>query len=232
MKKAVIYPAIVTESVTHATKFLQEAGLCIVDAPFRDVTHYLFPVPSPPDLSVPHGITAIGGNLPEAVFPHALDLLQDADYLAENAAITAHCAITLAAQQLRVTFRSLPVLVIGWGRIGKCLASQLKSAGASVRVAARRESDRAMLRALGFAAVSLAELPEAAENVRVLFNTVPASLPRLGGSALKIDLASAKGLEGGDILHARGLPGKIAPEAAGKLMAQTILRLLEGDEDT
>ena len=41
------------------------------------------------------------------------------------------------------------VLVIGWGRIGKCLAALLKGLEADVTVVARKETDRAILHALG-----------------------------------------------------------------------------------
>jgi hypothetical protein len=47
---------------------------------------------------------------------------------------------------------------------------------------------------------------------------------------LKIDLASQIGIEGDDVLWARGLPGKDAPESAGWLIARTIERLLAGKE--
>lgn len=47
---------------------------------------------------------------------------------------------------------------------------------------------------------------------------------------MKIDLASKPGIGGTDVLWARGLPGKFAPESAGKLIAQTILRLLKEEE--
>lgn len=47
--------------------------------------------------------------------------------------------------------------------------------------------------------------------------------------ALKIELASLSGIEGDDVVKANGLPGIMAPESAGKLMADTILRLIEED---
>jgi hypothetical protein len=47
------------------------------------------------------------------------------------------------------------------------------------------------------------------------------------GKALKIDLASQPGIGGNDVIWARGLPGKNAPESSGKLIAQTVLRKLE-----
>jgi len=119
--------------------------------------------------------------------------------------------------------------VIGWGRIGKCLAQLLKSIGAQVTVAARKESDRVMLKALGYGALDTCELDTT--PYRLIFNTVPQMIcPDCPGKGLKIDLASKLGLGGEDVLWARGLPGKDAPESSGHLIAQTVLRFIGGKE--
>jgi dipicolinate synthase subunit A len=160
-----------------------------------------------------------------------IDLLQDARYLAENAAITADCAIRLAGQGLKTVFRGLPVLVIGWGRIGKCLAAQLKCTGADVTVAARKEADRGMLASLGYHAIPTEALELYLPRYRILFNTVPCEVidetqaQRCRRDCLKIDLASVCGIAGDGVLWARGLPGKMAPEAAGRLIGSAALRL-------
>lgn len=230
MKKTVIYPALSSQAVDIAAHFLASQGIAVTNTP-GDATHYLYPVPTPRDIVPPAGITVIGGNLDHLGDVPKLDLLQDMGYLAKNAAITAHCAIRLAADHLPDIFQELPALVIGWGRIGKCLAAQLKAAGCRVQVAARRESDRAMLEALGYQAISMARLPQAAEKCRLLFNTAPAPVLQTGHfSCVKIDLASVRGLDGSDVIWARGLPGKMAPEAAGRLVGETVARQLKEEE--
>ena len=124
-----------------------------------------------------------------------------------------------------------PALIIGWGRIGKCLAKLLSGLGCPVTIAARNPSDRAMARALGWAAVDISGIPPLLSGIGVIFNTVPA--PILGKDTLdthekcvKIDLASIPGLEGQDVIRARGLPGLYAPESSGGLIAETIARYL------
>ena len=42
---------------------------------------------------------------------------------------------------------------------------------------------------------------------------------------LKIDLASLPGMDGSDVIVARGLPNLEAPESSGHLIAKTVLRL-------
>jgi dipicolinate synthase subunit A len=77
---------------------------------------------------------------------------------------------------------------------------------------------------------------QAIDAYRVIFNTVPSPVITEDESAqcrsdcLKIDLASEVGIAGDDVLWARGLPGKDAPESSGKLIAKTILRLCCGKE--
>ena len=160
-----------------------------------------------------------------------IDLLKDARYLAENAAITADCAIRLAGQGLKTVFRDLPILVIGWGRIGKCLAAQLRGLGADVTVAARKDADRAMLAALGYQAIPIEGLETCLPRYRIVFNTVPSEVisqqqvRHCRRDCMRIDLASVRGIAGEDVLWARGLPGTMAPEAAGRLIGSTALRL-------
>ena len=90
-----------------------------------------------------------------------------------------------------------------------------------------------MAHALGYHAVDTAELGENLNNFRVIFNTVPAPIlsreqtDHCKPDCLKIDLASIRGMEGNRIIWARGLPGKDTPESSGKLIAKTIIRLLE-----
>lgn len=230
---------------------LSRAGLKLIDYPSPEITHLLLPVPSfAPDGSIkgggdlhtllkmlPENMTVIGGNLdrPELAGYKTHDLLQDARYLADNAAITAHCALKLAMNQLPAVLAGCETLVIGWGRIGKCLAALLKSLGASVTVAARKEADRAMLHALGYAAEAPNLLHRSLHRYQVIFNTVPAPvlsaqrMERCRNGCLKIDLASSLGLEGADVIWARGLPGKDAPESSGALIGKTVIRLLEGE---
>lgn len=171
-------------------------------------------------LQLSKDVTIVGGNLCVPEY-QVVDLLQDPLYLAENADITAHGAVKLALELLPVTLKELPVLVIGWGRIGKCLARLLRQMDALVTVAARKETDRAMLTALGYRAVDLPDSPP----YRLIFNTVPAPIPtRFPEDCLKIELASVPGLAGDNIINGRALPNRCAPESSGQLIARSVLR--------
>lgn len=244
----IFYTAGHTDALNYAAAHLQQKGFAFAAQPDKTVTHLLLPVPTfDPDGKVKGGVslapileslsrnvTIIGGNLGNFVPPgyKTVDLLQDPLYLSENADITAYCAVKLAMAKLPVTLRGCHVLVVGWGRIGKCLASLLKNMGAYVAVAARKEEDRAMLSALGYETENTRELGYSLIRYRVIFNTAPTMvLPKTAmqycaPDCLKIDLASAAGMVAPDVIWARGLPNKDAPESSGKLIARSVLRLL------
>ena len=235
MENALFYTAGHSDALHHTIRYLQCVGYQFSSVPTQDVTHLLLPVPSlMPDgtirgggnlnqllSSLPANVHIIGGNLPE--LHKYTDLLKIPAYEAENAYITAHCAIQLILNQLPRTLRGCKILVIGWGRIGKCLASLLKNLEASVTVAARKESDRAMINALGYNAKDTFYLTDS--DYQAILNTVPHPLLKSENSeCLKIDLASSPGILGEDVIIARGLPGKMAPESSGELIAHTILQ--------
>ena len=242
MNDLTFYCAGSSRALYYAAAFLMEEGAIFLPCPDHTVTHLLLPIPSfeadgsikgGGDLTeilarLPKTVTVIGGNLkrPELAEYETLDLLEDPWYLARNASITAHCALELALAKLPITLEKCPVLIVGWGRIGKCLAKLLHGLGACVTVAARKESRRVMIDALGYRSCSMEDIR--AEQYRLIINTVPAMvLPAAPGTALKMDLASVPGIGGKDVMQARGLPGKLAPESSGTLIAQTITQWIK-----
>lgn len=224
-------------SLDHCVDLLTAQGYPFTSCFADPVTHLLLPVPSVDERFYIRGdgplqevlgklsptATVIGGNLPREPLGGrpCIDLLQDEEYVCQNAHITAHCAMALAAERLDTTFRDCACLIIGWGRIGKCLTDVMKRLDADVTVAARNPRDRAILAALGYKTVAVTDIDPTA--YALIFNTAPELiLPDCKGSALKIDLASKPGITGKDVIWARGLPGKMAPAAAGKLMARRV----------
>ena len=243
MKTAIFYAA----GNVSACRFLSQE-FRISPTPEPDVTHLLLPVPSfEADgrirgggllehilADLPENLTVIGGNLNHPLLKgyRCIDLLRNGEYVARNAAITAECAIRVAANALPVVWEGCPVLIIGWGRIGKCLAAKLQAMGAFVTVTSRRAEDRCILKAMGYGTADPLHLSRL-EHYRVIFNTAPAVvLENAPKNVLKIDLASTPGILGSDVIRAGGLPGKMVPESSGKLITETIIRLFGEKEVT
>ena len=236
-----IYLSGYTPALAFAAKELTARGFPPTADP-KAATHLLLPVPAfDTDGTIkgggrletlleqlPENIKIMGGNLdrPEFSEYRTFDLLKDPYYCGENAHITACCAIKLTMNKLPVILTGQKALVIGWGRIGKCLAVLLKQLGVDVTVAARKETDRAMITALGYTAINTKHIDPL--PYRIIYNTAPAMvLPQCSGNALKIDLASQLGIGGLEVVWARGLPGRDAPESSGLLIARTVLRHIQ-----
>lgn len=244
MQETVFYLPIATPVMRRVRQKLLDRGVHICDTPENHVTHLLLGVPSLEEdgsikngdplstvlKTLPENITVVGGNLEHPLLEghKKIDLLQDESYLWENAAITADCAISLARQRMHRQWKETPVLITGFGRIGFHLASMLRSLGAEVTVAARKDSVLAQAASMGLNAVYLNRID--AGPYDVIFNTVPSMvLPeeRCKGCSpdcIKMDLASRPGIGGSGVVWARGLPGKYAPESAGELIVKNILQ--------
>ena len=104
--------------------------------------------------------------------------------------------------------------------------------GADVTIAARSTAHRAMVHALGYHAEAIDGLEPS--HYRLIYNTIPhpvlnwEQMSLCREDCVKIELASKDGMEGEDIITARGLPGIHMPESSGKLIAETFLRLCYG----
>ena len=250
MEEKLILVAGSTPGTQIAADYLKYLGLTVTNSPCSAVRYLLLDTPAfGPEgrlrgggsvetllQELPRDILVCGGNLNHPALDgyEAVDFLKDESYLCENAYITAECALDVALPYLKRTVRHCPVLILGWGRIGKCLAQLMKSMCADVTVAARNPNDRAMIHALGYGALDFEELPYCLNHFTLLYNTVPQpflSAERLLScreDCIKIELASKNGMESDDVIIARGLPGIHMPESSGKLIADTFIRLCYG----
>ncbi len=226
MNAHTIYIPTPTKALTFAAQKLIQRGFLLVPS-VSDAESILLPIPTPTntDLSMFQGHTVIGGNLPNES-KNMIDFLQDEQYLASNAEITAESALSLILSQLTDSFGDSPVLILGWGRIGKCLAAKLRLLDIPVSIYARKAKDQAMILALGYSLYNKKALP----TYRSIVNTATApiltenDISYVNPSCYLLELASQKYLPGDAVVHGRGLPGKYKPEASGNLIAETVAR--------
>jgi dipicolinate synthase subunit A len=163
-----------------------------------------------------------------------------------NAVPTAEGALKIAMEATGRTLCGLRTCLLGYGRIGKILAKDLAALGASVDVFARRGEARALAEAFGFSAYDFGALEEKICSYECIFNTVPQNvlpprtLARIGESVPVIELASPPGGVDAEeaekacvrIVPAGGLPGKIMPKTAGKIIYETISEMIREEENT
>lgn len=168
-----------------------------------------------------------------------VEVAKDDELAVLNSIPTAEGAIAIAMNETPVTLHGNKAMVIGFGRCGISLARMLGGVGAKVTVAARKAPDRARAAEMGFADCAIDELSEYVPSMAFIFNTVPA--PVLTGPVLAnarqcfviVDIASGGGTDfpaaadyGLKAILAPGLPGKVAPETAGKILAKVYPRFL------
>ncbi len=176
-----------------------------------------------------------------------IDYFESESMQIKNAVPTAEGAIAIAMQHLNKTIRDCRAAVIGYGRIGQMLAHLLSEIGSNVTVAARNYRQLAQASSFGNeiirldADAPLGGLKRICKGYDVIFNTVPARLfdsdvlSEIAHGTLIIDLASVPG--GVDFLAAKekgleavwalSLPGKYAPESAGRIIGETLLEYFE-----
>ena len=234
MKRPTMYIPHPTAALDAAANRLKGRGVLLTDCA-QEAEFLLYPAPT--KLEMMHDCTmdqtVIGGNLDFLNENVArLDLLKDPYYLAANAAITAEAALGIVLKELRCAIDRANILILGWGRIGKCLTHQLHHLNARVTVYARKDADRAMLRALGYRYASGEDLRRGLGRYHCIINTIPAPVlteaePTRPG-CLKLELASGIWLPGEDVLLGHGLPSKCKSAAAGALIADTIIYHMGG----
>lgn len=232
MEEKSIFIAGQSEALIHAAVELNRRGVPFTSDP-EEAQIILYDIPTPPFLrdDISKQSFVIGGNLDFLSDEYQiLDLLKDPWYLAHNALLTAQAAAGILLPKLECSFPDAPTLILGWGRIGKCLDQLLRQVGIPVSVYARKPENQAMLSALGYTAVTRDAIASELPKFKCIINTAPARILTdeeehlIRKDCIQIDLATIRGLTGDKVLHARGLPGKFKAEASGKLIAQTILR--------
>ena len=201
---------------------------------------------------LPEGSVLMGGLIPKEIISEAktkginlFDYYYREEFSVRNAALTAEAAAAKLLEMLSESISTVPVLILGHGRIGRLLSAILKALDAKVTVAARRFSELAWIRSEGMTPLEFRLLDEEIGKFKVVFNTVPApvltkeKLVLMDRNAIIIDLASepcgtdfsaAKEL-GITAEKALGLPGKFAPKTAGEIIKDTVLNILAEMEE-
>ncbi|RIV29344.1 dipicolinate synthase subunit DpsA [Alicyclobacillaceae bacterium I2511] len=167
--------------------------------------------------------------------------LMDLDEVAIlNSIPTAEGAVAMAMEHTDITIHGAKTAVLGFGRSGMTLARLLAHMGAEVSVAARQPADIARIVAMGLRPLDIQQLENSMGSMELIFNTIPHLilttdvLSRVDRHCVIIDIASKPGGTDFRFAERRGikavlapsLPGLVAPKTAGKIIATTVIRLL------
>lgn len=172
-----------------------------------------------------------------------VELFERDDVAIYNSIPTAEGALMMAIQNTDITIHGSVCIVLGLGRTGFTMARTLQGLGAKVKAGVRREEAFARAFESGFEPFYIADLARHAGNIDLLFNTIPTMIvtaqviAEIPLRAVIIDLASKPGgtdfrfaeKRGIKALLAPGLPGIVAPKTAGRIIADSLSRLIRED---
>ena len=200
----------------------------------------------------PHSIV-VGGNLSKNLrtlfFEHghfSVDYYIRDELKIKNCIPTAEGALSIAIEEMPITVAGSKILIIGFGRVGKACAKLFKALESDVSICARNLNAFAWAELYGYKSIDIDKIDISLSEFDLIINTVPAKildkekLSKINKNTLVIDLASKPG--GVDFDNARqlglktiwalSLPGKVAPVTSGKIIADTILNILDerGDD--
>jgi dipicolinate synthase subunit A len=209
-----------------------------VDAPFADAP--LFFTKEIAD-KIPESCVIMSGiqtaELKKIMQRDVIYLFDREDAAIHNSIPTAEGTLMIAIQHTPFTIHQSNVMVVGFGRVGMTTARLFHQAGAIVSTGVRETGKFARASEMGLAPFYMEEFHTQVGQVDIVINTVPALLltdeviQQMKKTALIIDLASMPGgtdfeaaeAAGIQAIHALGLPGKTAPETAGKILGQVIV---------
>lgn len=167
-----------------------------------------------------------------------LELNDDDELAILNSIPTAEGALQIAMEETAITIHGSRSCVIGFGRVGVSMARALKALGSDVCVVARNKGQLARAYEIGCHRADFDSLPGILAQYDLVFNTVPAMvlnrelLQHARPEIVIIDLANQPGgtdFEAANDLGikailAPGLPGKVAPTSAGRILAEVVPR--------
>jgi len=160
-----------------------------------------------------------------------------------NAIPTAEGAIQIAMEKLPITIHGSRVIILGFGRVGMTLARMLNGIGAKTIAVSRQLAELARAKEMSLEILDLKDLEQKIGEAQIIYNTIPALvltkelLRKAQPEVLIIDLASQPGGTdfataeklGLQALLASGLPGKVAPKTAGRILGEMIPQLIKAN---
>ena len=168
--------------------------------------------------------------------PNCIDYLKLDSFCYLNAVPTAEGAIAKAIVDTPFCLWQSHVLVIGCGRIAKILIDRLSALKCNLTVSARNVRDFAYLDSLGIKHIHTKDVAKTANQFDLIFNTIDVKIfdefdnlkncylyDLSSKGCIDFDKAQRNNIKAEKL---PGIPGKVAPDTAGKIIAQTTHQLI------
>ena len=156
------------------------------------------------------------------------DFLKDEALTVKNAYLTAEGTVSYLSTLAPKSLFETKALIIGFGRIAKCLVRLMAAFKMNITVAARKKSDLTKAKFLGCKSIPIKQV-KSLEGYDYVINTVPAKVFKNAlieqMSAPYIDLAG-EAIEAKNYVRLSAVPGKYAPLSAGEYYGEYIKSIL------
>lgn len=189
-----------------------------------------------------------GGNIPKKLVSaydetniDFVDVLKDSHVVWNNALLTAEGLISKIILNTPFSIDSSNTLIMGFGRCGINTALRLKALGSNVTIYDHTKVHLSQASSFGLKTLEYKNLSNNLSKFNIIINTVPGKIfePEhykiLNKECILFEIASAPfGFEPNlatqnqlSLITCPGLPGVTAPQAAGELIAKSIISYLE-----
>lgn len=172
------------------------------------------------------------------------DLNNDEDFLVYNAFLTAQGTLKLLLDNTEKHLNGRKVLITGFGRISKSLATLLKNLNLSITVCLRKDNQQNLAECMGFNTIRYNSLADILPNTDFIFNTVPERIfnvrhiEKMKSDSVYFELASAPfGVDRElfsntktKFVDSGALPGRFIPYSAGEKIAKFIENFIQRSE--
>lgn len=169
-----------------------------------------------------------------------IEVVNNNEFAILNSIPSAEGAIQKAMELTDITIHNSYSLVMGFGRTAMTLARMLQALGANTFVTARNHEQLARAYEMNCKTIELRKIDDYLAKMDIIFNTIPSmvlpmeKLKLVNKDVIIIDLASAPG--GLDYNAASklgiaayllpGLPGKVAPVTAGRILGEVYPKII------
>lgn len=166
------------------------------------------------------------------------DIMKDNKLVIQNTIPTAEGVVKIIIENTDITINDSNIAILGFGRVGKRLAKVLNGMGANIFCLDTKKEEVANIDVCGYNI--LKDIYKELSNMDVIVNTVPKQIigkneiNSINKSSLIIDVSSKPGgidfeyanKNGYNVIHALGLPGKVAPVTSAKYIKEIIDNLI------
>lgn len=192
-----------------------------------------------------HNKTIIAGSISEEYINkfscngnRVVDIMKDNKLVIKNTIPTAEGVVKIIIENTSITINDSNIAILGFGRVGKRLAKVLNGMGANIFCLDTKKEEVANIERCGYNI--LKDIYKELTSMVVIVNTVPKQIlgkneiNSINKSTLIIDVSSKPGgvdfeyanQNGYNVIHALGLPGKIAPVTSAKYIKEIVENLI------